>query len=137
MTLPPEVVLDLLPLYLADEVNPTTRKLVEDYLSQDPLLAERVRQMRVAPPPLPAPPPDLGLLALRRTRKLLARQRWVMGFALMFTGFAASFQFSAGGGRGVHVHWLMATHPAAAAACAAVAAALWVTFGWQRRRLAV
>ena len=33
------VILDLLPLYLADEVNSDTRTLVEEYLKNDPELA--------------------------------------------------------------------------------------------------
>ncbi len=34
------VILDLLPLYLADEVSPDTRSLVEAYLTTDPELAK-------------------------------------------------------------------------------------------------
>jgi len=35
-----DVVLDLLPLYLADEVSPDSRRLVEAYLLTDPTLAK-------------------------------------------------------------------------------------------------
>jgi anti-sigma factor RsiW len=38
------VVLDLLPLYLADEVSPDTRALVEKYLETDPELASIAEQ---------------------------------------------------------------------------------------------
>ena len=34
------VILDLLPLYIADEASPETRALVEDYLDSDPELAK-------------------------------------------------------------------------------------------------
>jgi hypothetical protein len=34
------VILDLLPLYIADEASPETRALVEDYLETDPELAK-------------------------------------------------------------------------------------------------
>ena len=38
------VILDLLPLYLADEASPDTRALVEDYLRNDPSLAKIAKQ---------------------------------------------------------------------------------------------
>lgn len=39
-----DVILDLLPLYLADEVSADTRLLVETYLEQDPTLARIAEQ---------------------------------------------------------------------------------------------
>lgn len=38
-----EVILDLLPVYLAGEASPATRTLVEEYLKQDAELAQRIR----------------------------------------------------------------------------------------------
>jgi anti-sigma factor RsiW len=38
------VILDLLPLYLADEVSADTRAIVEEYLETDPELAELAKQ---------------------------------------------------------------------------------------------
>ena len=38
-----EVILDLLPVYLAGEASPATRAFVEEYLKQDPELAQRIR----------------------------------------------------------------------------------------------
>ena len=43
-----EVILDLLPLYLAGEASPATRALVEEYLKQDSELAQRVREQSAA-----------------------------------------------------------------------------------------
>ena len=43
MNIPKEVILDLLPVYLAGEVSPATRAWIEEYLAQNPELAERVR----------------------------------------------------------------------------------------------
>ena len=40
-----DVILDLLPLYLADEVSEDTRELVEAYLDQDPKLARLAAQL--------------------------------------------------------------------------------------------
>lgn len=39
-----DVILDLLPLYLADEVRPDTRALMEKYLETDPELATIAKQ---------------------------------------------------------------------------------------------
>jgi len=49
-----DVILDLLPLYLADEVSPDTQGLVKAYLEQDPDLAKLAGQWKKQ---LPAPPP--------------------------------------------------------------------------------
>jgi len=43
-----EVIIDLLPLYLADEVSTNTRALIEKYLDTDPELAKHVRQQKEA-----------------------------------------------------------------------------------------
>ena len=40
------VILDLLPLYLAEEVSEDTRRLVEGYLKTDPELAEKAESAR-------------------------------------------------------------------------------------------
>ena len=42
-----DVVLDLLPLYLADEVSEDSRTLVEKYLEMDPQLARIARQSSI------------------------------------------------------------------------------------------
>jgi hypothetical protein len=39
-----EVILDLLPLYMADEVSPETREFVHKYLEAHPELAQAARQ---------------------------------------------------------------------------------------------
>jgi len=39
------VILDLLPLYVADEASEDTRSLIEEYLENDPELADRARQL--------------------------------------------------------------------------------------------
>jgi hypothetical protein len=41
-----DVILDLLPLYMADEVSADTRALVEEYLESDPSLQEVVERFR-------------------------------------------------------------------------------------------
>ena len=97
-----EVILDLLPVYLAGEASPATRELVEEYMKQDPDLAKRIRQQwsesfaKVAPSALP---PDLELRTLRRTRKLIGWQKWLFGFGIFFTAMSLSSEFSFTGWR--------------------------------------
>ena len=43
-----EVVLDLLPLYLAGEVSPETSALIQKYLESDPEMAETAKEMAKA-----------------------------------------------------------------------------------------
>jgi anti-sigma factor RsiW len=66
-----DVVLDLLPLYLAGEASPDTQALVKDHLEHDPDLARLARQWqeRMAGPP-PAPlHPDAQALAYREANR--------------------------------------------------------------------
>ena len=52
-----DVVLDLLPAYLANEASPDTQALVREYLDSDPelaRLAQQWRQRMPEPPPAPA-----------------------------------------------------------------------------------
>ena len=93
-----EVVLDLLPLYLAGEASPATRVLVEEYLQQDPELARQIRDQwvenfsRIAPSSLP---PELELRSLRRARRLVGLQRWLfaLGLSLSLTALSGKFSF--------------------------------------------
>jgi len=82
-----EVILDLLPLYLAGEASPATRALVEEYLKQDSELAQRVREQSAADfaTTTATPSPDLELKSLRRTRALITWQKWLFAFAICFT----------------------------------------------------
>jgi hypothetical protein len=56
------VILDLLPLYAANEVSADTRALVEQYLETDPELARVARQMStvVKPSDIPIPRSENG-----------------------------------------------------------------------------
>jgi hypothetical protein len=74
MSIPKEVILDLLPVYLAGEASPATRAWLEEYLALHPELADQVRRQQIdrfdeaSPPPLP---PELELCALQRTRRVM------------------------------------------------------------------
>jgi hypothetical protein len=69
------VILDLLPLYLADEVSADTRALVEEYLETDPELAEIAKQSSAVELPGDIPVPltqEDKMKAYKKTRWLLA-----------------------------------------------------------------
>ena len=70
-----KVILDLLPLYLADEVSADTRALVEEYLETDPELAERIQRQTGAiglPGDIPIPlTQDSQIKAYRKSKMIL------------------------------------------------------------------
>ena len=133
-----EVILDLLPVYLAGEASPDTKVLVEEFLQQDTELAARVRLQAInaldaaAPPALP---PELELRSLRRTRKLLAWQRWLFGFGIGFTALSLSNQFSYSDGRFQQFHFLLRDYPGQLGTCLALGVICWIAYYLIRRRL--
>ncbi|MBP7589679.1 MAG: zf-HC2 domain-containing protein [Thermoanaerobaculia bacterium] len=136
MKLDPAVIQDLLPLYLAGEASPASRKLVEEHLAADPELA---RLARAAADPEVArlasvlPPPSSGKAALDATRRLLRRRSWLMGCAI----FTTALPFSLHGNEHGIQFFLLRDAPATAAVSFAIAALLWVAFWRVSRRLGV
>ncbi len=133
-----EVILDLLPVYLAGEASPATRALIEEYLQQDQELAQRVRLQSadkwagIAPS---APPPDLELRSLRRTRALLGWQKWLFGLGITCTALALTSEISFEKGRIQEFHFLMRDFPAQFGSLAVLALACWIGYYSIRRRL--
>jgi len=133
-----EVILDLLPLYLAGEASPATRALVEEYLKEDPELAQRVRRQgaesfdRAAPSELP---PELELRSLRRTRRLLGWQRWLFALAITFSSLALSGEISWQGGHFEEFHFLLRDYPGPFGTLLALGLAFWAGYFLIRRRL--
>ncbi|UCC40771.1 MAG: hypothetical protein JSV96_04820 [Candidatus Aminicenantes bacterium] len=67
------VILDLLPLYSADEVSADTRALVDQYLETDPELANVAKQLAAMEKPGDIPVPlsqDDKMIAYRKARRL-------------------------------------------------------------------
>jgi anti-sigma factor RsiW len=110
-----DVILDLLPVYLAGEASPATRALVDEFLAGDPDLARRVREQQLEAPgdrATASPPPELELVALRRARRMVAVQRWLFGIGLALTAVSLGIVIETKGGRLVSAHLLMQDFPA-------------------------
>lgn len=126
-----EVIQDLLPLYLAGEASPATRKLVEERLAADPELALLARE--AGDPRLPAHAvatatlaPSAEKSALDATRRLLRQRSWLMGCAIFTSLLPLS---SHGNSEGIRF-LLLRDAPVTAAISAAFALAFW--FAWWR-----
>jgi hypothetical protein len=91
-----DVVLDLLPLYLADEVSADTRALIDEYLKGDPALANIAKQRAAVelPNSIPIPRSEEGKVdAYRRAKRL-----WVLGsvvLAIVITALVGALTLAA------------------------------------------
>jgi hypothetical protein len=132
-----EVILDLLPVYVSGEASPATRSLVEEYMKQDPELAQRVRSQWEENFAKLAPPPELELRSLRRTHHLLALQKWLFAIGVGFFATSLSFRFSSVGGHIQGPHFLLLDDPLAFVGCVAPGLACWIAYFTIRRRLRV
>jgi hypothetical protein len=133
-----DVILDLLPLYLEGDASPATRALVEEYAQQDAELAQHIRLQRtdnLARDAPSAPPPDLELRSLRRTRHFLALQRWLFGFGIFFVAVSLSNESSFEGAHLKEFHFLLRDYPVEFGICALLGAACWIAYFSIRRRL--
>jgi hypothetical protein len=131
MTVTRAVLDDLLPLYIAGEVSPDTQRLVEEYLAQDPTLANAIESARgVRLPPVEAPP-DLERRALENTRRLLGRRSWLASLSLVLSFAPLWYTFE----KGQVTFLLFRDAPWLAVLLLAAAAFSWVRFFLVCRRL--
>jgi hypothetical protein len=79
------MVRDLLPVYLAGDASADTRAAVEAFLAQDVELREIVQAAGTYSLPALEAPAGLEAESLRRTRRLLGRKNFWLGFALIFS----------------------------------------------------
>lgn len=135
-----EVILDLIPIYLAGDASPATRALVDEYLRRDPELAQRIRTLPVnglaaiKQPPLSS---DIEVRSLRRARALIGWQKWLFGLGITFTALTLSNETSFDGGHLKEFHFLIRDYPMQFGTCAALALICWVSYYVIRRRLRV
>lgn len=85
---PQHLILDLLPLYLADEVSDETRKFMGDYLKTHPQLAKLAEQAKLVPPLQDVPAPlkkETEMEALKKVRKLMVQHNVFLVLAVILT----------------------------------------------------
>lgn len=138
MKITKEIILDLVPVYLAGEASQATRALVEEYLAGDPELAQSVRAQQADSSfrmDLPELPPELELKSLHRTRHLLSWQRWLFGLAIGFSAISLTSQFSIRKGRLQEFHFLIRDYPEMFGPCVVIGLVCWIAYFYIRRRL--
>jgi hypothetical protein len=130
-----DVVLDLLPAYLAGEASADTRALVDEYLRQDPDLERRVRarDTTLVRDVAAAPAPEIELASLMKTRRTLGRLRWTCALATACTAVALSLRVDFADGHLTTFRFLIVDHPVPLGTCLAVAAVLWLVYFRMRR----
>jgi hypothetical protein len=136
-----DVVIDLLPLYIAGEASADTRALVEEFLRQDPELERQAREARLEPlattgAPRLAVAPDVELQSLRRTHGLLRWQRITYAWALTLSFLSLSSVFSLESGR-FHLRILLFEFPGVFVPCVVLALSCWANYFFLRRRARV
>ncbi|MBN1454497.1 MAG: hypothetical protein JW963_25995 [Anaerolineales bacterium] len=88
MNIPKHLIIDLLPLYLADEVSADTRNLIEEYLKTDPQLATLAEQAKNATSLQEIPAPlrkENEMEALRKVKKLMVQHNVFLILAVLTT----------------------------------------------------
>jgi hypothetical protein len=88
MKIPQHVILDLLPLYLAEEVSEETRNLIEEYLRDDPQLVKLAEQAKFAHPLQEIPAPtnkESEMEAFKKAKKLMVQHNVFLILAVVTT----------------------------------------------------
>jgi hypothetical protein len=83
-SVPRNVILDLLPAYIAGEASEETRALVEEFARNDPEIAMLIRTGRLEPAsisPEMAMPDDMEMKTLKRVRRSIRRQMLYVALA--------------------------------------------------------
>lgn len=129
-----DVLMDLLPAFLAGECSADTRALVEECMKQDPDFARIVDQERNRTMLETVPinlSPELEKRALDSARALLRRRSYLLAFACSFSAFPFSFVF-----HNDAITWIMwRDFPAGAIVFVVAAIACWIGFFATQQRV--
>ena len=124
-----DIVIDLLPLYQSGEASTDTRAAIEEFLRNDPSLAQMAGQDAV--PLVPATTGgELERRAITRTRAHIRRRSWVLAAAIWFTLLPFTFAVQAG-----RVTFFMLRDQPASVLLLLVAAILWFQYARMTRSL--
>ncbi len=126
MNITRNVILDLLPLYLADELSDDSRALVETFLATDPELAALARQASQTPALEPITIPltkDDEMKSFERTKRLLFQKNLFLALAIFVSLSLLAFRIEETG-----VTWLWQGARGMVWVLVVAAALLWVAF---------
>lgn len=127
--IPQHLILDLLPLYLAEEVSPETRLLIEAYLKTNPQLAALAEQAKQAPSLQEIPAPlnkEIEMEALKKIKKLMVQHNAFLFLAVILTLMAGiSYIFLWDEPRGAQAPFVFG----------GMAIPFWIAFFWVNRKI--
>jgi hypothetical protein len=84
-----DIISDLYVLYSSGDATADSRRLVEEFLNQDPNLAASLKESGGTIPILPAPlPPAHELKTLDRIKRRLSGPIWLLQLAMIVSGLA-------------------------------------------------
>ncbi len=130
MNITKDIIYDLFPLYATNECSPDTRALVDDYLSEHPREAEELRRiMNTALPRAAAPVSLAEMESLRKARRFVRWQSWLMGLGIFFSLLPFSVIHTHG-----HTHWLLLDSPVTAIVAGILGLTFWILYATLRRR---
>lgn len=127
--IPQHIILDLLPLYLADEVSDETRNLIEEYLKTDPQLAILAEQAKQSPSLQEIPAPlkkENEMEALKKVKKLMVQHNVFLALAVILTiMMGISYIFLWDEPRGAQAPFVFG----------GLATLFWIAFFWVNRKI--
>ena len=123
-----DIVIDLLPLYQSGEASRDSRAAIEEFLRQDPSLAQMATQDAGAIPATDAS--ELERRTITQTRAAIRRRSWILAVAILFSLLPFSFAF-----RGGQVTFFMLRDQPESALFLVVAAVLWLQYARMTRGL--
>ena len=126
-SLPRNVILDLLPAYIAGEASEETRALVDEFAQNDPQIARLIRSGTLdagLTRPAAAPPADVEVQAVKRMRHRIRNQGWHLGLAIACSAMAISFQWDSNTG----FRWTMQELPLLGILLGLLALFFWVKY---------
>jgi hypothetical protein len=136
MTISRNVILDLLPLYLAGEASEETRALLEQYLRENPEFGATVRDRAEKTTALLAsvqapPPPDHEKATLEHVRRFNRLRTYLLAVCIFLTLTPLSFGFE-----GRYMRWMMLRdNPTQAVFFWIAALVCWTVYAIMGRRL--
>lgn len=125
--IPQHVIIDLLPLYISDEVSEETRNLIDDYLKTDPQLAALAERAKNAPSLQEIPAPlnkETEMKAYKKGRKLMIQHNVFLALAVLMTFLTAPATIS-----------LRDEDPITPFLFGGIALIFWLAFFWANRKI--